>query len=184
MIVDRVSADGRYGLFLDEPVVARLRRYCLASGDRETGGILAGSYNSSHTMAAVTKVSGPPPGSVLGRSTFVRAVGHLQKWLDDLWREGRAYYLGEWHFHPRAAPTPSRTDRDQMRAIAEDPKYACPEPVLLIVGGFLQGGLLCSTNVFMRGGTMITLGDQVARTSSHTPVTGCSRSGRRSEDAR
>lgn len=165
MIIDCVSADGKYGLSLGEEVVDRLRRLCVASEDRETGGVLAGHYDSSHQLAVVTRASGPPAGSQRGRTSFVRTVGGLQRWLDQMWSRRSAYYLGEWHFHPGGTPTPSGTDRAQMWEIADDSKYACPEPILLIVGGDPRAGLTWSATVFLRGGSAVRLGDQGAPTS-------------------
>jgi hypothetical protein len=65
----------------------------------------------------------------------VRTVGKLQAWLDSLWRRKADYYVGEWHYHPGASASPSGVDVAQMRAIARDEKYACPEPLLIILGG-------------------------------------------------
>ncbi len=47
------------------------------------------------------------------------------------WKEGD-YYLGEWHYHPGGAPVPSSCDADQLRAIALEDRYKCPEPILVI----------------------------------------------------
>jgi integrative and conjugative element protein (TIGR02256 family) len=176
MTIDRVSADGRFALVVDEPVVVQLRRHCLASGGRETGGVMAGRYDSSHRVALVARVSGPPRGSQRGRFTFERAVGDLQEWLDGLWRQGNAYYLGEWHFHPGANPTPSGTDRSQMWRIADDPAYACPEPILLIVGGTPDTEVTCSTHVFVRGGTVARLDNRASPDPSRSMTTPRSRS--------
>lgn len=80
--------------------------------------------------------SPPPPDSKSGTTWFARGVCGLQRWLDSLWHgPSRAYYLGEWHLHPGGAPTPSGTDLEQMTAIANNPRYACPEPILVILGG-------------------------------------------------
>lgn len=131
-----VSQDGRFGLVLSESVVQEVFSLCARAGSKETGGILVGRYSESNNAAIVTKASPPPPDSRSGWNWFTRGVRGLQRWLDSLWREpDRSYYLGEWHFHPGAAPVASDTDARQMEAIAADPKYNCPEPVLLIIGG-------------------------------------------------
>jgi hypothetical protein len=65
---------------------------------------------------------------------FFRGVAGLQKLLDRLWRSDESHYLGEWHYHPASDTTPSNQDLRQLRAIASDPSYCCPEPILLIVG--------------------------------------------------
>jgi hypothetical protein len=86
------------------------------------------------TLAFVSDASRAPGDSKSGTTWFYRGIAGLQAWLYRLWDKER-YYLGEWHSHPGARPFPSDTDLRQIREIAESPKYNCPEPVLLIVGG-------------------------------------------------
>ncbi|MEW5993083.1 MAG: Mov34/MPN/PAD-1 family protein [Candidatus Zixiibacteriota bacterium] len=107
---------------------------CSRRGTVETGGILAGRYDAQLRIANVAIATAPPPDSRSGHAWFRRGTAGLQSLLEQLWRTGD-YYLGEWHYHPGGAPTPSRQDIDQMRAIASDRRYACPEPVLVICGG-------------------------------------------------
>ena len=42
--------------------------------------------------------------------------------------------MGEWHYHPGAAPTPSLHDVAEMKKISKNKAYNCPEPILIIVG--------------------------------------------------
>ena len=58
----------------------------------------------------------------------------LQRSVNKLWKS-RSFYLGEWHFHPFAAPDPSGSDISQMCEIARAESCKCPEPVLVILGG-------------------------------------------------
>lgn len=130
------SDDGRFVVLLPESVWRDVIAGCLRAGSKETGGILVGRYTSDRVAAIITAASGPPTDSNAGRWWFSRGVKGLQKWLDSLWRDpDPTYYLGEWHLHPGAAPDPSATDLRQMAEIAAEPKRACPEPILMIVGG-------------------------------------------------
>jgi hypothetical protein len=43
-------------------------------------------------------------------------------WLIELWRKGKADYLGEWHFHPFSSPELSLIDHRQMQDMS--PKRA------------------------------------------------------------
>ena len=79
-------------------------------------------------------MTGPPPDSHRTRALFRRGVDGLQRLLDRLWTRDRTYYLGEWHFHPAGTPSPSGIDEREMRAIAHDRNYSCPEPVLVVMG--------------------------------------------------
>jgi hypothetical protein len=74
-----------------------------------------------------------------GTSWLIRGIKGLHSWLQRLWKEGGGYYLGEWHFHPFAAPTPSHQDVLQMKRIANTESYQCAEPILLIIGGDPSG---------------------------------------------
>ena len=44
--------------------------------------------------------------------------------------------LGEWHYHPNASSLPSGIDNKQMIKLSRDKKLNCPEPILIIIGGY------------------------------------------------
>jgi len=152
-----VSDDGRFQLRLPARHVAQMLAFCRGSAGRETGGILVGHYAPTLDCAVVTGVSGPPADSRASRTRFVRGVRGLKQWLRSLWNGPRHYYLGEWHFHPGAAPVPSAADRDQMREIAASPTYHCPEPLLVILGGDPDGDWTISAHVFVVCGNAVAL---------------------------
>ena len=52
-----------------------------------------------------------------------------------MWNQGQ-YYLGEWHYHPNASSLPSGIDNKQMIKLSRDKKLNCPEPILIIIGGY------------------------------------------------
>lgn len=133
--VERWSKDGRFGITLPYEQQEQIRRECERANGNETGGILVGSYNSTHDCAFVSDVFGPTEDSKGGRFTFFRGVKGLQGILRRIWNEQHRYYLGEWHFHPGGSPIPSGTDNTQMIAIAQDAASRCPEPILVILGG-------------------------------------------------
>ncbi|UIJ85272.1 Mov34/MPN/PAD-1 family protein [Rhizobium leguminosarum] len=103
----------------------------LRAKTNETGGILIGFIDQGE--AVVCEANGMPSGSRFGLHSFWRAAGHLSYVLRKRWQEKR-HYLGEWHTHPNGSPTPSDTDRKTMEGISRNPSYACPEPLLIIVG--------------------------------------------------
>jgi integrative and conjugative element protein (TIGR02256 family) len=135
MLVFR-SEDGRLGVEICRSRANQLFRACVKAGQRETGGVLVGYYADDGECAYVTEVGRPPPDSESGPTWFRRGIGGLREWFEELWRaRRRAYYLGEWHYHPSASPDASGEDRAQMMRISKDRKVRCPEPILLIVGG-------------------------------------------------
>ena len=109
-------------------------------------------------------MTGAPPDSRAGPTWFHRGTAGLQRLVGRAWRDRGEYYLGEWHHHPGAAPTPSLTDVTQMRAIATDPARACPEPILVIVGGDPADAWAISAGVYLRDRTQ-SLGEARGRAS-------------------
>src|SRR5271156_2390418 len=129
------STDGRFGVDLGAIHIATLLSNCQRASSAETGGVLIGYYNPSHNMAFVTEVIPAPPDSKQGATWFDRGVKGLTGKLRVSWKKTGSFYLGEWHYHPGAPSNPSPTDSTQMASIAGSHLYACPEPVLLIIGG-------------------------------------------------
>jgi integrative and conjugative element protein (TIGR02256 family) len=133
------SADGRFGVQIANDHLVRMLRWCQRAGLNETGGILVGYYAATLDRAVITQISSAPRDSRQGRAWFLRGTQNLQSWLDRLWRAEHHYYLGEWHYHPFSISYPSASDQEQMRRIAQDVGYHCPEPILFIVGGDPSG---------------------------------------------
>lgn len=162
------SPDRRFGIHLPKHCLKAMLDYATRDYPRETGGVLLGKYTPSMALAIVTEVSGPPEDSSKERSGFWRGVLGLQAMISRLWKE-QQYYLGEWHVHPDGPPVPSTTDHDQMRAIAENSSYQCPEPLLVILSFSMESGPAtwsAGSYVFPRRGTLIHLRDRELAGSS------------------
>lgn len=130
------SADGEFGLSLSAAAIKELLEICGATGNMETGGILIGRYSNDCSIALVDQVTGPPADSKHFFARFLRGVAGLQDLLNCMWaKEERRFYLGEWHYHPLPAPNASADDISQMQQIAFSDRYACPEPILVILSG-------------------------------------------------
>lgn len=153
------NRNSHFSLILTAEVINILFEFCTKSGKKETGGILVGHYSNDLTCAYITHASGPGRGSVHKRFSFFRAVGQLQNWLNNLWSNGVFYYIGEWHFHPDSSPEPSMTDRNQMLSIAQNLKASCPEPILIVIGGFPSKEWSLSANIFTQNGDIVTLSE-------------------------
>jgi hypothetical protein len=157
--LDLCSTDHRFGLSLRRTQVRVLLRLARNARAKETGGILVGRYNDAFDRADVLTISPPPRDSRAGWCHFECGSDGLEAWLLKLWRAPtRTYYLGEWHFHPYASALASSNDQEQMRAIAADARFACPEPVLLILGGDPHGTWEARAYVFTRDGAAVSLG--------------------------
>jgi integrative and conjugative element protein (TIGR02256 family) len=129
-----ISEDGEYRVEITEIVRATIVAHIRKANRFETGGIMVGAYSGDQRTAIVSEITGPTKDSKSGHTWFNRGVKGLKELLVRHW-EIKQYYLGEWHFHPRASPAPSHQDRKQMKAIATSNQYHCPEPIMLIIGG-------------------------------------------------
>jgi len=145
------SEDSRFGLHVPALQVRRILHFCMLAGRKETGGVIAGLYNSQLTCAFVRTIGGPPPDSEAGHTWFKRGISGLGTWFDRLWHRENSHFLGEWHFHPFASPNPSATDRKQMEKIASDTNWQCKTPILLIVGGDPRHQWSMTATVFPSG---------------------------------
>lgn len=136
-----VSPDKLFEVNLRQELYSQMQQYCIKSYPRETGGIIIGNYSNDLKMANINKALGPPQKSIHQRSRFIRSGIGIKQILDFEWEMGN-YYLGEWHYHPNASPTPSYPDIKQMMLFSHDKSLNCPEPILLIIGGTKERWLL------------------------------------------
>ena len=151
------SADQRFGLRISSTLLEKMCSLCSASFPNETGGILAGRYTAARDCALISEVTPPPKDSVHRPTTFVRGTRGLKSFLDKLYQSKGEYYIGEWHFHPNAAPLVSGVDHDQMIRISESPTVNCAEPILIIIGGGPDGDWETAVYVYPRGQDRIDL---------------------------
>ncbi len=154
--------DFRFGVRIPLSVLRRVIGWCENSEGYETGGVLIGRYSKSQRFAVITEALPAPADSKAGPTWFVRGTRALNDMLEWRWRSGGGYYLGEWHFHPGGAAVPSNVDSTQMRSISESAHYACPEPVLVILGG-TSSVLEFRSYVFPRGQEFIEFTANAAR---------------------
>jgi len=161
------TTDKNYSLTIEGKLMEKLLKICRGSDGKETGGILIGYYNPNHDNAIVTDVSSPPTDSKRGPTSFIRGIRGLQSWLNRLWKRQRHYYLGEWHFHPFADPTPSMTDIGQLKKFSKTPSLRCPEPVMLIIGDDPNRKWTAKAFVSPRESTLLEM-MQSNEESSHT----------------
>jgi integrative and conjugative element protein (TIGR02256 family) len=116
-------ADGRR-IKLTAEVVNRLQQYAQhAPNAAEAGGVLLGRYLCDSNDVVVDDLTEPLPGDKRGRYSFHRAQKAHQQAIEQAWQtsNGTRTYLGEWHTHPEARPTPSCIDTcDWRRKLHQD----------------------------------------------------------------
>ncbi|WP_226580036.1 Mov34/MPN/PAD-1 family protein [Acuticoccus sediminis] len=128
------NRDGGISVWVSPAAIDVMWHNAVKSRRYETGGILIGSYGADGLDIDVVEATPKPKGSLSGWLWFQRGKTGLSELLEDRWRLG-LHYLGEWHYHPSAAPTPSGPDIEAMQKIAGDDAYRCRNPLLIILGG-------------------------------------------------
>jgi integrative and conjugative element protein (TIGR02256 family) len=105
------------------------------SPDAETGGVLIG-YVDDARCAVVLRATGPGPNAERSEVLFSRDVPYIQAEIERAACElgERGCYIGEWHSHLKATPSPSATDIDSLFGIASAPNYLTRCPVMIIAG--------------------------------------------------
>jgi len=139
----------QYRVWLSRPALDAMVAASAKAGRRETGGILIGRHGSDGWTVEVAEATPKPKGSIAGWFTFRRSNDGLKRLLASRWERGQ-HYVGEWHFHPGGAPTPSSSDDRAMERISSDADYDCVEPVLLILGGLPPAKFELSATIYPR----------------------------------
>jgi integrative and conjugative element protein (TIGR02256 family) len=120
-------------LFVIVPVevIRTIERY---AGDKiEAGGILLGRYRLPHIE--IVACSEPLASDIRSFASFDRRdPGHrleaLRRWKDS---QGTVTFVGEWHTHPEARPSPSSID---LRTWEEALEQAGRLPLAFIIRGY------------------------------------------------
>ncbi len=115
---------------------ATMRRYVQEGPRRpEAGGVLLGRHILGARDIIVDRVTVPSRGDRRRRFRFFRARRRHQEAIDCAWQDsgGTCTYLGEWHTHPEAFPSPSFLDRlEWWRKLLFD---SFTEPIFFIIIG-------------------------------------------------
>lgn len=114
---------------------------------RETGGALLGWRDGRN--AVVAQILGPGPNAKHGFFSFEPDFEWQVEQGRRIYKSSNRCiaYIGDWHTHPFASPSPSWTDRKAAKQISEDSGFRAPEPLSLIIGRSWRGSRN-SDNVF------------------------------------
>lgn len=137
-------------IWLSPAAITAMVEAATRAGRWETGGILIGRYGPDRWSADIVEATPKPKGSRSGWFWFQRSSSGLAELLEERWAAG-LHYLGEWHFHPGGAPTPSGPDIRAMQKVAADDAYRCPSPILVILGERPKTGWSISATLFRDG---------------------------------
>lgn len=128
-----LTPDGECLVAIHPKVVETIERWVeRGARSREAGGILIGSHRGDHVE--VTDCTVPMRRDARTRTLFDRMDGGHQDAAMRAWRSsgGTDSYVGEWHTHPEAHPSPSFLDRWTWSRIMRKSR----EPVVFAIGGW------------------------------------------------
>ena len=153
------TLDGRYSIEITKDLLNDVAKTIKHSGLNETGGVIVGYYSTDQHTAIVTSFEPPPKDSKASRFSFQRGTKGLLKRLQSLWRlKARQYYLGEWHRHPFGDCSASSVDLEDIKKIARNPDWTCPQPILMIFVLDNDKSIRFSVNIAIRGAETLYLG--------------------------
>lgn len=128
----------KYQINIDDSVLEQLHQYRQVNGP-ETGGILLG-YILPDNIIKVKKCSVP---CIYGKPSSYAFERDAEKANQIIKREfveseGKMVYLGEWHTHPTAIPTPSPIDKKSIKDILKNSCLVSNIVIFIIVGRTLD----------------------------------------------
>ena len=102
----------------------------------ETGGVLIG-YVADNDDMVILSASGPGPNASHKRYRFKPDHNYQLDFIEEAFinHNRKAYYLGDWHTHPKGEPAMSFMDRRTLIRIAEYKEVTVSAPLMLILGG-------------------------------------------------
>jgi len=119
-------------LILTDPVLAHFDRHRQVTlGSKEAGGQLFARIDRDNII--VERVTGPR--STDRRSVFTFIPNRLaeRREIKRLFKRG-LHYVGDWHTHPEAHPTPSATDLNSFKEMFRKSRHQLERFVMVIVG--------------------------------------------------
>ncbi len=119
-------------VLIESEVVHTLNSWQQHGRKLESGGILIGYRRPPHMH--VTACTTPFPKDIRSRFCFYRRDNQHRQIAHQHWKdtEGQAYYLGDWHTHPTAVPSPSTLDLKEWSKLMES--SVGPQLLFIIVG--------------------------------------------------
>jgi len=120
-----IKSDG--GKFkIDKIPFRKISEYLQVNNEMdEAGGVLLGRYIIDSNDIVVDDITTPMQDDVRKRYFFLKQKKYHQKVVTESWEKskGTCNYLGEWHTHPEAIPTPSSIDTLEWKRLLKSTKF-------------------------------------------------------------
>lgn len=123
-------------LIITEAALNQLRAHVQrAENQSEAGGALLGRHLLESSDLVVDEITVPQDKDKRRRFSFFRSKSHNDL-ANQRWHEtnGKMAYLGLWHTHPEAIPTPSQTDLNDWENASNQDAYEGDRLFFAIVG--------------------------------------------------
>jgi integrative and conjugative element protein (TIGR02256 family) len=122
-------------LEFSQEVIDTFLKFRQRPGKNEAGGILLGRVYEQGDVI-IDLATTPNRRDKAGPYYFDRSRAAAQEVVDRLWGEsgGEKNYLGEWHSHPIAHPSPSGRDRQMIRNMFRQSKLEVEFLFLVVIG--------------------------------------------------
>ena len=127
---------GEYKININDYVLNVLKGYKQIEDKKESGGILFGKKSLDSNHYFLVDLTVPNSDDLCSKFSFLRRAKNAQKIINEKWEGSGGYvnYIGEWHTHPEASPTPSRTDIKTYKKISKDKSSLFEISVNIIFG--------------------------------------------------
>lgn len=128
---------GDWTIMISSDLVEQGRTLRARHAPKETGGIIAGSWDRLRNTIYLVGLYDAPPDSIHSTTGFERGSVGVFKTIRDLEKStiGNLTYVGEWHSHPPGAmSTPSSADADLLKWI-DDILVDAEAPATMLVFG-------------------------------------------------
>ena len=127
-----LAANGLEVIELADTAISHMLRYRQArSSAKEAGGQLFASFSSG--LVRVERASGPSLFDRRSRFSFLPSNRNAAKVIRDFHRRG-LHYVGDWHTHPEARPSPSADDLRSIHSAYRESVHHLSGFLMVIVG--------------------------------------------------
>jgi integrative and conjugative element protein (TIGR02256 family) len=132
-------------LVIDAPVLNHFAEHQQHGGDSlEAGGQLFARF-SDHEIT-ISNVTGPRLADRRSRYLYLPNRREEQREIDEMHRKG-LHFVGDWHTHPEAVPTPSSSDIRTIKEAVAKSRHHLHGFLMIVVGsGDFPMGLHVSLN--------------------------------------
>lgn len=118
-------------ILADDAVAAMLRHRQLRAKDPEAGGQLFARFEGNNTV--IVEATGPKPRDRRARCLFIPNRWLQRQEIQTLHRSGK-HFVGDWHTHPEAVPSPSGEDVAAMIDCFRKSRHELHAFIMVIVG--------------------------------------------------